>query len=152
MAILTLYKNARQGTNVVLKDGSVIGFVKGRYFTTNEEHKAELDWMASKGEAGVFIDENEPTVDTEAVTPLEIERRKAVEEFKKKYGLVETSGRVEIGQPAQVLGADVSTEPGKVTAVPAATPVTATNPPPTATSLDAVLAAKKAADSKQASK
>ena len=141
MAMLTLFKNYRNATNIVLKDGTVVGFVKGRYFTTNKDLEKELKKLVEKNEAGVWIDPNEPEVDTTAVTPLEIERRKAVEEFKRKYGLVETSGRVEFTQTTAGQVTEVSQEPGKVTATPAA-PVEATNPPPVAKDLQEVLKAR----------
>jgi hypothetical protein len=67
--------------NVVMPDGRVIIFVSGTYRT---DKPAEIDYLEKEIAAGhphLFIDQNEATVDSEMVDPMNALRAKIIAEY-----------------------------------------------------------------------
>ena len=70
MATVTLFKNRSGAVNVSTPKGKVLKFAASRYFTNNVEDSDFLKELAQTNQSGVFIDKNEPTVDTENLDPM----------------------------------------------------------------------------------
>lgn len=103
MSIVTLFKNIHGYVNVVISNGDTIPFVGGRYWTEDEERQAVLEKLAKRGEHGIFIDPSEPTVDTEAATPMEAMKKKIIQEYLREQGTVMDVGTY--GNKGSQLGA-----------------------------------------------
>lgn len=94
MAIVPLFKNRYGSVNVVRK-GVTFPFNSGRYWTTNKEHIKLLQELADKGEQGIYIDNSEPEIDTEAASPMEVLRRQIIKEWQKQQQQIQQHGIVE---------------------------------------------------------
>lgn len=79
MTEVTLFKNVHGNVQVVTTFGTY-PFVGGRFFTTDKEVEEKLKKLAERGEHGLFIDPNEPTVDPDAATPMDALKKKIIAE------------------------------------------------------------------------
>lgn len=95
MAIVPLWKHRKTYVKVVGLSNRVYAFTNHQYFTTNEAEIAELQKLVDSGQSGIYIDEKQPTIDTEAATPMaQLEksiREKLLEELAQQGRLVESS-------------------------------------------------------------
>lgn len=80
MAVVPLFKN-RHGNVAVVRAGMTIKFNSGRYFTTDERQLKLLTYLAKTKQQGVYIDPKEPEIDTEAATPMEVLKKKIINEY-----------------------------------------------------------------------
>lgn len=69
MATAYAFRSNSQFINYVLKNGATIRFVNHLFYTENELIAAELKETVQAGHPDIYIDQNEPMVDTEALTP-----------------------------------------------------------------------------------
>lgn len=76
-----LFKNTSGNCSIVLKSLAVVSFINGKFFTTNSRLQAELKAAADEGEFGVYIDQNEASIDPDAATPMDQLRKKLREEL-----------------------------------------------------------------------
>jgi len=68
-----LYKAVQSSFQVVLAKGGVCAFVGNQFHTGNKEVIAELDKMiVDAPHMGIYVDENEPEVDPNALSPTAI--------------------------------------------------------------------------------
>lgn len=81
MAMLKLYKSTFPSIQYVMPDGGVVEFVAGRFATAAPKLIAQLDAEIAAGHPHIFIDKNEKEVDSEAMDPLEVVKRKAVADY-----------------------------------------------------------------------
>lgn len=95
MAIVPLFKHRKTYVKVVGLSNRVYAFTNHQYFTTNEAEIAELNKLVSTGQSGIYIDEKQPSIDTEAATPMaQLEksiREKLLEELAQQGRLAEPS-------------------------------------------------------------
>lgn len=103
MAILTLFKSKHGAVNYVTPWGDPVGFVNGRYYTFNKKIEDWLKSEAETGSGGIYIDPEEPEVDTEAAAPIDVLRRKLREEIiaEVKAGKLNVAPTVNTGNSEQ---------------------------------------------------
>lgn len=90
MAIQKIFRSATPSFRFFFRNGVPAVFMNGKYTTDNKELEHEL--MAEVGEIGrtksrnpyIYVDENEPTLDTEALSSLEIIKLQAKEEARQE--------------------------------------------------------------------
>lgn len=90
MAIQKIFRASAGSIRYVSKDGTSCPFINGKFSTSNKELEKEI--MDEVGEIGVnkskhpyiYVDENEPEIDTEALSPIELIRLQAKEEARKE--------------------------------------------------------------------
>lgn len=95
MATVPLFKNKRANCAVVGKSGTVYKFQgtpHGRCWVTKESEIAELMALAKAGEAGIYIDDKEASVDPSAATPLEVMKKKIIQEYLAEQAKVKDAG------------------------------------------------------------
>lgn len=68
--IVPLFKHRKKNVKVVGRSNRTYSFVNHQYFTANKREIAELTALAEEGGNGIYIDENEPSIDTSAATPM----------------------------------------------------------------------------------
>lgn len=124
MATVTLFKNRFGAVNVSTPKGEVLKFAAGRYFTTNKKHEEFLKSLAETGESGVFIDKNEPTVDTENLDPMAAIKAKMRAEIEEEI----RSGKVNKAAPVtpgntETQNLQQSTQNTMGTAAPTGSPI-----------------------------
>lgn len=86
MAIQKIFKATLPSFKFYFKNGVAANFLNGRFTTDNKALEDEL--MEEVGEVGrtksrntfIFVDENEPELDTEALSPIELIKLQAKEE------------------------------------------------------------------------
>lgn len=95
MAVVPLFKHRKKHTKVVGNSNRTYAFTNHQYFTTNEAEIAELTKLATSGVCGIYIDQAQPTIDTDAATPMaQLEksiRENLLAELKAEGKLVEES-------------------------------------------------------------
>lgn len=104
MAIVTLFKNKHGSVAVLTPKGEPIHFAQGRFWTTQAKFSNYLQQLADNGnECGVYVDPQEPEIDTENTTPLEILRRKIRLELEAeiKAGKINATARTTPGNSEQ---------------------------------------------------
>lgn len=79
-SVVPLFKN-RTNANVVLEDGTLIGFANKQYYTHDKRIIDRLSKAAERGEFGIYIDPAESDIDLEAATPMERLRKQIREEL-----------------------------------------------------------------------
>jgi hypothetical protein len=143
--IVPLFKNSNGNVQIVLKDGTTVAFLKdpaggpGRFFTSNAKLMRQLqECVDSDQEFGVFIDSAEPTIDTNAATPMDQMRKKIREELMAElraggkivepssYNALDTAkAQAAIGGTNTVVGSEISPEQELVrqSSVPRSEPV-----------------------------
>lgn len=116
MAVVPLFKNKVANVGVI-RSRYRFDFVGGRYFTTSLGEIEMLQKLAKNKEQGVYIDPNEPEVDTEACTPMDILRKQFyaefLEEMKAKEGKLVNAGTSSTSQE-QLQAAVVSTQDSEI--------------------------------------
>lgn len=80
MSAVPLFKN-RHGNVMVVKGNNMFAFNSGRYFTTDPEKIRVLLALAESRDQGVYIDVDEPEIDPDAATPMEVMKRKIIAEY-----------------------------------------------------------------------
>ena len=65
MKTLTLFKNIKASTVVYSPLGFPLTFADGKYYTTNKKHEEYLQELAELGDCGVYIDPEEPTIESD---------------------------------------------------------------------------------------
>ena len=79
---VTLFKNQNGNCNAVLRSGTVIAFISGKFFTTKASLQAELQAAAdNENEFGIYVDPAEPTIDPEFASPMDQLRKKHRDEL-----------------------------------------------------------------------
>lgn len=114
MATVPLFKN-RKNCCVVGVKGTQFKFMDGRYWTTDEIQIEELMHYAKTKQAGIFIDPKEPTIDTEATTPMDVMKKKIIAEYLASQAEVKDAGNYHQSlqeQARAVVGTDESTVNG----------------------------------------
>ena len=95
MAIVPLFKHRKTHVKVVGPSNRTYAFTNHQYFTVNEAEIAELNKLATTGQCGIYIDENQPTIDTEAATPMALLeksiKQKLLEDLAQQGRLVDPS-------------------------------------------------------------
>lgn len=124
MAIVPLFKNRYGAVNVSTPKGEVLKFAAGRYFTTDKKHQEYLRGLAEMGESGVFIDKNEPEVDTENLDPMSAIKAKIRADIEAdiKSGKINMAAQANTGNYDQETLQN-STQNTMGSAAPAGTPV-----------------------------
>lgn len=81
MPVVTLFKNRKGPVNVATPKGERIKFANGMFFTHNKEHEEYLQGLADRKECGVYVDPNQPSIDTDAMTPHDMLKAKIIREY-----------------------------------------------------------------------
>lgn len=81
MAMAKLFKSSIPNMFMILSSGTKAEFINGMYYTTDEDDAVELNKEIKRGIAGIWVDPNEPEIDTDAVTPYEQLKKKIREEL-----------------------------------------------------------------------
>lgn len=68
--IVPLFKHRKKNIKVVGQSNRTYPFINHQYFTTNKAEIAELTELAEDAGNGIYIDENEPSIDTNAASPM----------------------------------------------------------------------------------
>lgn len=81
MTEVTLFKNHHGNVSIASGMG-VQGFMgsEGRFWTTDKALEKHLTKLAEAGEFGIYIDPNEPIVDTNVTDPMEALKAKIIKE------------------------------------------------------------------------
>lgn len=90
MAIQKIFKSSLPSFKYFFRNGVAAIFMNGRFSTDNKQLEEEM--MEEIGEVGrsksrnpyIYVDEAEPELDTEALTPLELIKLQAKEEARKE--------------------------------------------------------------------
>lgn len=90
MAIQKIFRSSMPSFKFFFKNGVAAIFMNGKYTTDNKDLEDEL--FSEVGAVGrsksknpfIYIDENEPELDTEALTPLELIKLQAKEEARRE--------------------------------------------------------------------
>lgn len=124
MATVTLFKNRFGAVNVSTPKGEVLKFAAGRFFTQDKAHEEYLKKLAEGNESGVYIDKNEPTVDTENLDPMAAIKAKMRAEIEAEIrsGKINQAAKSQPGNYDQATLQN-STQNTMGTAAPAGTPV-----------------------------
>ena len=85
MAILPLFKNRKGSVNIVTDNGYRINFAQGVYHTANKDHIEYLEKLVENNECGVYIDPDEPEINTEEQSPEARLRAKIKLEIEAEY-------------------------------------------------------------------
>lgn len=70
MAIVTLFKHRKATINIIGDSLFKYQFTQHRFFTQIAEQETELKRMVANRASGIYIDPDEPTIDTEAADPV----------------------------------------------------------------------------------
>jgi hypothetical protein len=81
MAIKHVFCSRLSSCNYVLKDGKVVHFVAGRYYTDVKKEIDELTELCEGNHETFYVDPGQKEVDTETLDPLSYIKKKAVEEY-----------------------------------------------------------------------
>lgn len=76
-----LYKSRIPSCFYVFKNGKQGFFVDGRYNTGLSKEIEELDEEILSGHPHIYVDKDEAQVDTDALDPMEVVRKKAVADY-----------------------------------------------------------------------
>lgn len=76
-----LFKSSIPNIFMILASGTKAEFANGIFFTTDEDDIAYLTKEVKRGHPHIYIDANEPEIDTDAVTPYEQLRKKIRQEL-----------------------------------------------------------------------
>lgn len=89
MAIVKLFKirAATSSCQIVLASGNTVKFVGKRAFTQDKAIEKELEEAAGTNNFGVYIDKDDPTIDTTKLDPAVQAQEKAVKDLAKKHGM-----------------------------------------------------------------
>lgn len=68
--IVPLFKHRKKNIKVVGGSNRTYPFINHQYFTANKAEIAELTKLAEEGGNGIYIDPAEPSIDTNAATPM----------------------------------------------------------------------------------
>lgn len=103
-----LFKNQHGNCSIVLRSLAVVSFINGKFFTVNAKLQDELKQAADNGEFGVYVDQDEASIDPSAATPMDQLKKKLrdelMAELKAGGKLVDGGSSVEIpGQSQQSL-------------------------------------------------
>ena len=80
MATVPLFKN-RKGNVSVCGNKGTYAFANGRFWTVQEDQIEELVHLAKTRQGHIFIDPNEPDIDTEATSPMQVLEKKIISKF-----------------------------------------------------------------------
>jgi hypothetical protein len=78
--ISSVFKSRIPSVSYIFKDGMAAYFILGKFITANEKQIAELEAEVVAGHPHIYIDEAEATIDSEALTPIELIRKEAYEQ------------------------------------------------------------------------
>lgn len=106
MAIVPLFKNRKKYVAVVGKKGTTYRFVNHQFYSVQEEEIAELKKFAANKEAGIYIDPDEPQIDTDRSTPADRLKQKIIKEYLAEQGKLGEASSYGTGQ---ALGQSVGT-------------------------------------------
>ena len=113
MAIVPLFKHRKPFINVTSGSNTTYQFVQHRYFTSEQNKINELHNLVASRACGIYIDPNEPTIDTEAADPASQLRKSVREqllaELRAEGRLVEDSDSKQEGFGANVVNTASST-------------------------------------------
>lgn len=70
MAVVPLFKHRRPYARIVGLSLRTYNFVNGQYFTLLDAEIKELMKIVSDKSSGIYIDPNQPTIDTDAADPI----------------------------------------------------------------------------------
>lgn len=84
MPVVTLFKNRKGPVNVATPKGERIKFAGGMYFTHDKRIEDYLKELAENKECGVYIDPNQPSIDTDAMTPHDMLKAKIIREYEEE--------------------------------------------------------------------
>lgn len=87
MAIVKLFKirSSTYSCQIVLPSGNVVRFVNKKAFSEDKAVEAQLENLVKTKEAGVYIDPDEPTIDTSRLDPQTQVEDKAIAVLAKKH-------------------------------------------------------------------
>jgi hypothetical protein len=106
MATLNVFKNRLGSCKYVFSNGKEANFINGTYATDIEDEIAQLNAEVKARHPHIYIDENEVTIDSELIDPIEQIRQKAIADYKASMGIVSTPGD---SAPAPVSPASTAT-------------------------------------------
>lgn len=112
---VTLFKNRLPNCAVILADGKKIMFVNHRFFTTDREVETKLRKCAETKEFGIYIDANDGKIDPNAASPMEVLRKKHIEEFLAAEKLKTKSSEYSSGGTEGLQNTSVNTQSSEVT-------------------------------------
>lgn len=81
MAIVPLFKHRKQAVKLVGESGKTYVFRNGQYFSMLDADIAEMTKIAKSRLTGVYIDPDQPTIDTEAADPVSIMKKNLREQI-----------------------------------------------------------------------
>lgn len=81
MAIVPLFKHRKQAVKLVGESGKTYVFRNGQYFSMLDADIAEMTKIAKSKLTGVYIDPDQPTIDTEAADPVSIMKKNLREQI-----------------------------------------------------------------------
>ncbi len=81
MTIKHIFKSRIPSMTYVFQRGAVAHFIGGRFMTDIYEQIAELEAECKSGNPTIYIDEAEMSIDSDALSPLDTIKKKAVEEY-----------------------------------------------------------------------
>ena len=82
MAISYIFKNRVLNCSYFFKDGTQAAFLAGKFITAVESQVKELMAEVESNHPHIYVDKDEATIDSEALTPMEIIKREAVAQAK----------------------------------------------------------------------
>ncbi len=81
MTIKKIFKSQMPSCNYVFRNGVVAHFINGKYATDQETEIAEITAEITARHPHLYVDANESEIDSEALSPMEIIKQKAVAEY-----------------------------------------------------------------------
>jgi len=81
MAIHRMFKSTLKSCQYITADGTICGFVAGRFHTGDEKVIKELEQQIAAGHPHLYVDSAEVEVDTEMLDPIEQIKRKAIADY-----------------------------------------------------------------------
>lgn len=116
MSVQNLYKmQSGASCNISTADGKLLHFVNGAFFTADAKIIKWLDEQIEAGEYGLYVDPEETTVDTEALTPELRLRRKIEAEFLAKYSN-NPANKAAVSNPGNSVQGGLAASAGSMTA------------------------------------
>ena len=81
MSIKYVFKNTIPSCSFIFKNGKQAAFIAGKYLTDIESEIKEFMAEIAAKHPYIFIDQNEVTVDTDALSPLDQIKKQAVDDY-----------------------------------------------------------------------
>lgn len=81
MAKLPLFKHRKPYMNIVAPNTTVVRFVNHMYYTDDEDVIEFLQGCVKNRRSGVYIDDKQPEVDTDAMSPHDMLKAKIIREY-----------------------------------------------------------------------